>query len=139
MLHVEPHRGAVFSRERYIYPKRRYLLTRTDDVTCQQTVIPTLTALVASVLTSLKSQISRKVGRKFKPDDAGLDARTFGRWVDLEQGGWECRATLWSRVIQDHRKFGPAEALHSHTTSIRYTTNWGRTWRQKHELIATLD
>jgi hypothetical protein len=33
----------------------------------------------------------------------------------LEQGGWECCAALWSRVIQDHRKCGPAEAPHSHT------------------------
>jgi hypothetical protein len=68
----------VQSRE--IYPKRRHLFTRTD-VTCQHTAIPILAA-DTHPLTVLTASV-RKVGRKFEPDDAGLDARTVGRWV-----GW---------------------------------------------------
>jgi hypothetical protein len=72
-------RRCVQSRE--IYPKRRYLLTRTDDVTCQQTVIPTLTALVASVLTWTKIPNESESWKKIQT------RRRWARCTDIRSMG----------------------------------------------------
>jgi len=135
-------RHCVQSRE--IYPKRRHVFTRTDDVTCQQTVITTLAA-DRHRTDGIRSLFWAKTPNESERWKKIKSRQRWARCTDirskdgLEQGAWECCAALWCRVIQDHRKYGPAEALLSHTNIIRYTTDWGRTWRQKYELIATLD